>query len=379
MGCQSPSEAKQHIDSRGACAPDPIDEKLVSLLLAALTPKSSQVLFHVVGGRQRFVEFQRFFQPLLFVSALVEVFRVFEQQPADPFYNVLISLLVGFSEQRSAQVRKLIVEQLDDMKVIKDRGGVGQVFPHRTDIGRRHVDGDGFNPCFGGFEPPPEGLQGFGPLAVTDKNHHSASQVHHHCQISVSLTDRDLIDGDSSQVFQFGAAEAPGQMPFLNILDHVPAHIQMQGNVLDGHKTAQIQSIAFELAGVSSPGVGKANRHLPEALTGQAKNSLNGQHDFDRFSNNGRGGKLPLDATLADNLSRVAFRAATVCFSLPNPENHLATVILSVDILVATDTEDVVQKARGHEGFLSSLKSGDDNEESLIVHFFSTPRYAYSG
>jgi hypothetical protein len=62
-----------------------------------------------------------------------------------------------------------------------------------------------------------------------------------------------------------------------------------------------------------------------------------------------------------------------------NFKSHLAATIAAVDMLVAADTEGMVQKACGHEGFLSSLKFADDNEESPIVHFFSTPRYAKTG
>jgi hypothetical protein len=61
---------------------------------------------------------------------------------------------------------------------------------------------------------------------------------------------------------------------------------------------------------------------------------------------------------------------------LMNFKSHLAFIIAGVDILVAADTEGMVQKTRGHEGFLSSLKFDDVNAESLIAHFFSTPGYA---
>jgi hypothetical protein len=62
-----------------------------------------------------------------------------------------------------------------------------------------------------------------------------------------------------------------------------------------------------------------------------------------------------------------------------NFKSHLTFIIAGADVLVATNTESMVQKACGHEGLLSSLKFVDDNEENPIVHFFSTPGYANSG
>ena len=44
-----------------------------------------------------------------------------------------------------------------------------------------------------------------------------------------------------------------------------------------------------------------------------------------------------------------------------------------VDTLIATKTESMVQKAGGHEDFLTALLFGGKNEENRIVHIFSTP------
>jgi hypothetical protein len=149
--------------------------------------------------------------------------------------------------------------------------------------------------------------------------------------------------------------------------------------VLDGHFLAQLQRIALKLPGVAAAPVGKAGLHLLQGTAGFTKNPLHGQHDEHGLEPDGYGTEAARNSAFAHDLSRTALRAAKVCFSLMNFKSHLAATIAAVDMLVAADTEGMVQKACGHEGFLSSLKFGDDNEESPIVHFFSTPRYAKTG
>jgi hypothetical protein len=79
---------------------------------------------------------------------------------------------------------------------------------------------------------------------------------------------------------------------------------------------------------------------------------------------------LPLQTTFREWLSgqqRSDFLWGIV--KVTSPPSYLALT----RTLVATDTEAMVQKAFGHEGFLSSLLFGENNEENPTVHFFSPP------
>ena len=54
------------------------------------------------------------------------------------------------------------------------------------------------------------------------------------------------------------------QMPFLNVFNHVPADVQMLGDVLDRHQPGQFQHIAFEGACEGTAGIGKRDFDLPD-------------------------------------------------------------------------------------------------------------------
>ena len=56
-----------------------------------------------------------------------------------------MQLFCGLPVQLAAQVGQLVVEELDDVEVIEDEDGLGQMRLDGTDIGRRHVDGHGFD------------------------------------------------------------------------------------------------------------------------------------------------------------------------------------------------------------------------------------------
>ncbi len=63
-------------------------------------------------------------------------------------------------------------------------------------------------------------------------HHRSAVQVQHHRQVFVPVTDADLIDGQMFEMLEPDLLEPPVQVAFLNVLDRVPADIQMLGGVL---------------------------------------------------------------------------------------------------------------------------------------------------
>ena len=63
----------------------------------------------------------------------------------------------------------------------------------------------------------PEWLQGVGALAITDEDDRAAFQVQHHREVAVPLADRDLVDGQQTQVPQLRLGEMLFQMALLDV------------------------------------------------------------------------------------------------------------------------------------------------------------------
>jgi hypothetical protein len=87
----------------------------------------------------------------------------------------------------------------------------------------------------------------------------------------VAIADRDCVDGDLLERVPFGFAEASLEETGLDVLDRVPADLQVLGDILDGPVPGQIPDVAFESAGVVLLGIREAQLSLPDAATGKAQ------------------------------------------------------------------------------------------------------------
>jgi len=85
----------------------------------------------------------------------LEVLRRFEQQPTTPFQGRLTEG-VGLTIQLTAQGRELFVEPLDQMKVVQDQIGLGQMLQDRGHIATGHVRRDGFDVGLRSLQTSPE-------------------------------------------------------------------------------------------------------------------------------------------------------------------------------------------------------------------------------
>src|SRR5262249_57948935 len=95
-------------------------------------------------------------------------------------------------------------------------------------------------------QPLPEGLQRVAALAVADEDHGAAVEVHHHGEVAVPPGRGDLVDGDVPQVLELGLGESPRQVALLDVLDRVPADVEVAGHIEDGHAPRQLQGVALE-------------------------------------------------------------------------------------------------------------------------------------
>src|SRR5262249_60393668 len=98
---------------------------------------------------------------------------------------------------------------------------------------------------------------------VAHEHHRPAVQVHHDGQVPVPPGDGDLVDGDVPQVLELGPGVPPGQVALLDVLDQVPAHVQVPGHVPDGHPPGELQHVPPQGPGVGPARVGEGDVHLP--------------------------------------------------------------------------------------------------------------------
>ena len=113
------------------------------------------------------------------------------------------------------------------MEVIEHDDGFGEMLRHGLDVGIGHVDSYGLNSCPGLFHAFEKRIQGLGIFAIPDENHCSGAQIQHNRHEPVSFADGNLINCDSLEMAERWPGEFPHEVPFLDVLDHIPTDSQM--------------------------------------------------------------------------------------------------------------------------------------------------------
>ena len=323
VGHEGIGKLGEHGDSRIPCPARPVKEEGFGSLLAGLGPELPEVLLHVIGAGQRLIEFQGLSQSVRLPSVGPEVFRVFQKQPPGALQDGLV-LDTSLAVERTPEVGELVIEKLDDMKMVKHDGGPGQVLADRAGVGRGHVEGHGLDLGLGAFQSFPEGCEGLGAFAVPHKDHGSGLEVQDNGEIAMTLADADLVNGYLLEVLEAGAGKALLEVAPLNVLDHVPAHLQMTGHVLDGHVAAQLQGVALKGLGVGAAGISKTDFGLPHHPAGRAKEAFDSQGYPDRLQADGQGTELADDFSLCPYLAGPAAGTTQSRQVLANREDHPA-------------------------------------------------------
>src|SRR5512135_1592641 len=146
----------------------------------------------------------------------------------------------------------------------------------------------------------------------------------------------------------FGPGEAAREVALLDLLDHVPADIQVPGHIANGHAPRQFQRVALEGGGVAASRVGEGDFDLSHHATGLAFDARDGQGDERGTAADRHGSEAALDPTARLDLGRAAGRAAAGLRLLVDGEDRLAVLVVGAGVLVAADAEGVVQQAGGH-------------------------------
>ena len=221
----------EHSDSGCLGSADPIFQEGFGGWLVGLFPQQPQILLHVVGSGQRFIECKCLGKPLTFVPPILEVFGVFDEQPSSPFQDLLLEKISGFPIQIAPERGEFVVVEFDDMEVVKDDDGLGEVPSHSLDVRIGHVNGHRLNVCSGFVHAFEEWLKGPDILAFTHEDHRTAGQVQDHRYKLVSPSEGDLVYGNAPQMAKLRLGEFPAQVTLLDVLDHVPTHAQMTSDL----------------------------------------------------------------------------------------------------------------------------------------------------
>jgi len=343
----------------GPC--DPVTQMGLGRSFVRERPKESEIFLHVVCRGQRLVEAQCLFEPRAFVSFIVEVFGILQEEPAGPFQDVLVKEVRSFPVEISTQFGQFLVEQLDQVEMVENDGRVGQIGSHCGNVCLRHIHGNGPDSCSRGFQTFPEGLQCVGSFAFAYEHDCPGVQVENYRQVVMSVTDADLIDGNPFEPLEGRLEEMSAEVRLLDLLDRMPIDPQMASDIRHGHVFREFQDIPLKALGVSPVRVGKLDLYLPSHPTGQAVYPLNGKLDNGRSKTNGKRyepakhGSLPLHLP-APTKGTLKGRGV---FS--DSENRFSLLETTMDMMDAAsgDPKTVIQYARGHafSAFSDSLKN----------------------
>jgi hypothetical protein len=262
------------------------------------------------------------------------------------------------------------------MEVIEHDGRVRQIAGHRSDIRLRHVHSNSLDTGSGRFEPLPERFQGIGTFAFADENNGSTVEIEHDCQVSMSVTNADLVDSDAPECLQRRAGELPLQESLLDLFDRMPTDSQVLSHILHGHVSGEFQDVAVERPGVPPVRIGERDARLPRHATAQAMQPLN------EALNQGR------TQTDRESLPHTQYRPLLLHGSTPttgtrkrrgvlvDPEHGTAFLKSRMDMVDSSphDPKTVVEYARGH-GFLAFSDLSQNQRTQEIMSSFSLQRW----
>src|SRR5688572_9945918 len=229
------------------------------------------------------------------------------------------------------------------MEVIENMDDVWQVVAYGSDVGLAHVGGHGPNPDPRPPQARPERLQGVDAFAVADEDNGARDEIEHHGQIVMAFAHSDLVDGDLPQLVELGLAEASQERAGLDVLDGVPAYLQVLGHVLDGHVLRQFQGIAFEGTRVMLAWIGKAQLHLPHLAAGETQDARHLQSHLYRLGANGHSAEGSFDASLGPNVAVAAVGAAQTLARPLDGKGHLTSLEGLSNIAISHEAEGVIQ------------------------------------
>src|SRR4030042_3802976 len=234
------------------------------------------------------------------------------------------------------------------MEGVENDGGLPEVFRDGADVSRGHINGHSFDFCPGSLKSCPERHQGISALSVPHENHGSGDQIQHDGEIMGPFTNADLVNGDPFELSELGTTEALLEVPFLNVLDHIPAHPKVLSRILDRHMPQKLQSISLKASCIGPSLVSKTDSDLTDHIAGHTPNPLNRKQNRNRFQPDGQGLERTLHLPTASHIPRATARASQFVSLLANLENDSAALVIGPNVIIASDAKSMVQETGGH-------------------------------
>jgi len=97
---------------------------------------------------------------------------------------------------------------------------------------------------------------------------------------------------------------------------------------------------------------------LPDQVARLAPDTLDSHRNPNRLMPNGQGTKPTLNRSSTHYMTASANRTPQIFSFLTDCKNHLAALIAGANIVIAMNTETVIQKTGGHQGLPSALMFG---------------------
>ena len=235
--------------------------------------------------------------------------------------------------------------------MIENKSCIGQMIGDGASIGWRHIHSNSFDSGPGTTEPFPKGLKRPSTLAVTNEYDCSGFQIHNDRQIRVSFANTYFINGAMSEFPQFRTTKPPHHISLLNMLDHLPTYFQMQSDILNGHRPAQLTSVALKILRLRSPRISKPTIHLTHNTAMKTKNTLNSTYLPNRHVPNGQRTKSSLYGAAAYELCGSAIRTSAFKVLWVHGKDNSSLFVGGIDGVIATNAECVLQETGGHDGF----------------------------
>ncbi len=76
------------------------------------------------------------------------------------------------------------------------------------------------------------------------------------------------------------------QVPFLDILDHIPGNSEVSGYIENGHMPGEVEDISLKGKGIGKSWIGKSEVYLTDGIAAPALYLLNTQIEIDGLRSN---------------------------------------------------------------------------------------------
>lgn len=246
------------------------------------------------------------------------------------------------------QVGELIIEQFDDMKMVKNNNRLWKVQLFCGNVRRRHVDGHPLDLGAIDLQPLPERRQCINALAATDKNHGAGAKIENDGQIVVTFDDGNFINGDTLVTFEHLFCKPSLQVPLLDFLHRIPTDSEVIGNILDCHMPCKFNEISFKCSGICSSWIGEAKVDFPGGLALSTRHPRNLQPDIDLLSSDPQSDENSHDFTsTVDNPDMTSGATKSMVF-LGDHEANRPLLIFRGDVSIFVNANSMVQYACGH-------------------------------